>query len=66
MIRRGPPHRLVPLSIGTRLQEVPGPLGRVPVDRNEGTDNMVEGKADALTRPAEKLPNGFPSLVVAE
>src|SRR2546422_102777 len=66
MIRRGPPYCLVPIGIGARLQEVPGAVRRVTFDLDDGTENMVYGKCNALTRTPEKLPNGLASLVATE
>src|SRR5712691_11167281 len=66
MIRRGSPYRLVAIGIGAGLQEIPGATCRVTVDLDDGTENMVESKGDALTRTPEELPNGLASLVTTE
>src|SRR5262245_62042155 len=66
MIRCSPPYRLVPIAIGACLQQVPGAARRVTFDLDDGTENVVHGKCDALTRTLEKLPNGLASLAATE
>src|SRR5262245_25380291 len=53
VIRRGSPYRLLPIGIRTRLPEVRGAACPVSIDLDDGTHNVVEGKADTLTRPVE-------------
>src|SRR5262249_5487993 len=66
VVRRCPPYCLVAIGVGARLQEVPGASRGVASNLNNGTENIVDGKRDALTRTAEELPNGLAPLTTTE
>src|SRR5712691_12424700 len=66
VVGRCPQHGLIPIGVGTGLQEVPGAGRRITSNLDDGAENVVDGKRDALARTAEELANSLSPFAAAE
>src|SRR5262249_7823805 len=66
VIRRRAPYCLVAIAVGAGLQEVPGTGRCIAIDRNNGTEDIVDSERDALTRTAKELANSLSPLTATE
>src|SRR5262245_8018919 len=66
IVCRRPQHCLITIGVSTGLQEVPGTSRRIPGDLDDGAENIVDGKRDALARTAEELANSLSAFTPAD